>query len=46
MKENIEIHIEHQKLVLSRIEKSKASPERMLDWDKVSEEVITSLKKD
>jgi hypothetical protein len=36
-KDDIEIPIEHQKIVLSRIEKSKASPERMLDWDEVSD---------
>lgn len=36
-KDNIEIPIEHQKIVLSRIKKSKDSPERMLDWDKVSD---------
>jgi hypothetical protein len=26
----------HQKLVLERIEKSKADPARLLDWDEVS----------
>lgn len=36
-KDNIEIPIEHQKIVLSRIKNSKDSPERMLDWDKVSD---------
>lgn len=36
-KDNIEIPIEHQKIVLSRIKKSKDSPERMLEWDKVSD---------
>ncbi|TDO73451.1 hypothetical protein EV143_10541 [Flavobacterium chryseum] len=40
MKEDIEIPIEHQKIVLSRIGKSKTSPKRMLDWDEVSDEVI------
>lgn len=34
--ENIEIPIEHQKLVLNRITKSKNKPERLLDWDEVS----------
>ncbi len=34
--ENIEIPIEHQKLVLDRIQKSKADPGRMLDWDEAS----------
>lgn len=33
--ENIEIPIEHQKLVLNRIAKSKNNPERLLDWDEV-----------
>ncbi|KQO26142.1 hypothetical protein ASF10_23580 [Flavobacterium sp. Leaf82] len=36
-KDDIEIPIEHQKRVLNRIEKSKVSPERMLDWDDVSD---------
>ncbi|WP_264538232.1 addiction module protein [Flavobacterium sp. N1736] len=36
-KDDIEIPIEHQKIVLNRIEKSKASPKRMLDWDEVSD---------
>mgnify|MGYP003610667848 CR=1 FL=1 len=40
MNDDIEIPIEHQKIVLSRIEKSKISPKRMLDWDEVSDEVI------
>ncbi|MFC6262086.1 hypothetical protein ACFQFA_00325 [Flavobacterium panici] len=40
MNNEIEIPIEHQKLVLSRIEASKVSPKRMLDWDEVSEEII------
>jgi hypothetical protein len=34
--ENIEIPVEHQRLVLQRIEKSKFDPKRMLDWDKAS----------
>jgi hypothetical protein len=34
--ENIDIPIEHQKLVLDRIQKSKANPSRMLDWDEAS----------
>lgn len=37
MKKTLKIPFEHQKIVLSRIKKSKISPERMLDWDKVSE---------
>lgn len=36
-KDDIEIPIEHQKIVLNRIKKSKDSPERMLDWDNVSD---------
>ncbi len=40
MSDEIEIPIEHQKIVLSRIKNSKASPKRMLDWDEVSEEII------
>lgn len=35
--DDIEIPVEHQKIVLSRIEKSKTSPERLLDWDDVSD---------
>lgn len=34
---DFEIPEEHQRIVLSRIEKSKNSPERMLDWDEVSD---------
>lgn len=34
--ENIDIPIEHQKLVLDRIQKSKANPSSMLDWDEAS----------
>lgn len=32
MNEDIEILEEHLKIVLSRIEKNKISPERILDW--------------
>lgn len=32
----IEIPIEHQQIVLERMEKSKTNPERLLDWDEVS----------
>jgi hypothetical protein len=35
-KEDVEIPIEHQKIVLNRIAKSKNNPERLLDWDEVS----------
>ena len=31
--EQMEIPMEHQKLVLDRIEKSKSNPQRMHDWD-------------
>ena len=31
-----EIPIEHQKIVLGRITKAAANPERLLDWDKIS----------
>lgn len=34
--EDIEIPIEHQKIVLDRIAKAKTNPERLLDWDKIS----------
>jgi hypothetical protein len=34
--EDVEIPIEHQKIVLDRIAKAKNNPERLLDWDKVS----------
>ena len=34
--DNIEIPIEHQKIVLDRIAKAKITPERLLDWDEVS----------
>jgi hypothetical protein len=34
--ESIDIPMEHQKLVLDRIQKSKATPSRMLDWDEAS----------
>jgi hypothetical protein len=33
---NMSIPKEHQELVLSRIEKIKKNPERLLDWDEVS----------
>ena len=34
--EDIEIPIEHQKIVVDRMTKAKANPERLLDWDEVS----------
>ena len=33
---NIDIPMEHQRLVMERIHKSKTQPQRMLDWDKAS----------
>jgi hypothetical protein len=34
--EDINIPMEHQKIVLERMAKAKEKPERLLDWDKVS----------
>ncbi len=34
--DNFDIPVEHQKIVLDRIEKNKTNPSRMLDWDEVS----------
>jgi hypothetical protein len=34
--ENFDIPVEHQKIVLGRIKKSKANPSRLLDWDEAS----------
>jgi hypothetical protein len=34
--DNINIPVEHQKLVLDRIQKSKTNPSRMIDWDVAS----------
>ena len=34
--DNIDIPVEHQKIALDRIKKSKSNPNRMLDWDEVS----------
>ncbi len=34
--ENVAIPLEHQNLVMDRIEKSKQNPSRMLDWDEAS----------
>jgi hypothetical protein len=34
--DNIDIPVEHQKIVLDRIKKNKSNPSRMLDWDEVS----------
>lgn len=38
--ENMEIPIEHQRLVLDRIAKAKQNPKRLLDWD----EAVKTLK--
>lgn len=35
-REGMDIPIEHQQLVLERIEKAKNNPERMIDWDDAS----------
>jgi hypothetical protein len=35
-----EIPLEHQQLVNDRIQKSKADPSRMLNWDEVSKKLI------
>jgi hypothetical protein len=32
------IPIEHQRISIDRIEKSKLNPERLLDWDEVSKD--------
>ncbi len=34
--DNIDIPIEHQKLVLERIRKSELDPSRLLNWDEAS----------
>jgi hypothetical protein len=34
-----DIPIEHQKIVLNRIEKSKIDPSRLLDWEEVSKKI-------
>jgi hypothetical protein len=34
--EDMEIPLEHQQIVLDRMAKAKANPERLLDWDEVS----------
>ncbi|MDR6968953.1 hypothetical protein J2X31_002979 [Flavobacterium arsenatis] len=37
--DDMEVPIEHQKIVMERIEKSKLNPERLLDWDEVSKKL-------
>jgi len=34
--EDMEIPVEHQRIVLDRMVKAKTNPERLLDWDEVS----------
>ncbi len=34
--EDMEIPVEHQRIVLTRMTKAKINPERLLDWDEVS----------
>ncbi len=34
--DDIEIPLEHQKLVLNRVSKAENDPNRLLDWDEVS----------
>ena len=34
--DDINIPVEHQKLVLDRMQKSQAKPSRMLDWEEAS----------
>ncbi len=34
--EEMDIPIEHQKIVLDRVQKSKQNPKRLLNWDEVS----------
>jgi hypothetical protein len=37
--ENMDIPMEHQKLVLDRIQRAHQNPDRMLDWDKASKKL-------
>ena len=37
--DNMPIPKEHQELVMGRIEKTKKSPERLLDWDEASKKL-------
>ncbi|MCC9065824.1 hypothetical protein [Flavobacterium piscisymbiosum] len=43
MKQELEIPEEQKQIVLKRIEKSRISPERMLDWDEVSNSLVVNL---
>ncbi len=37
--DNLDIPIEHQNIVLERMESARQNPERLLDWDKVSKNI-------
>ena len=37
--DNLDIPIEHQNIVLERMESARHNPERLLDWDKVSKNI-------
>jgi len=37
--ENTPIPIEHQQLVMERVKRARANPERLLDWDEVSKKL-------
>jgi hypothetical protein len=37
--DKIEIPIEHQKIVLDRVSKSQIDPNRLLDWEEVSNDL-------
>ncbi len=37
--ESMEIPYEQKQLVMSRIQKSKKNPERLLDWDEISKTI-------
>jgi len=38
--EDTPIPIEHQQLVMERVKRAREHPETMLDWDKVSKELL------
>ena len=38
--DNMEIPVEHQRIVLDRMAKAKTNPERLLDWDEVSKSIL------
>jgi hypothetical protein len=37
--DTISIPVEHQNLVIDRIEQARINPEKMLDWDEASKEL-------